>query len=364
MKRNYSRLSNRIMRNYILYWLIMAGIFLAIYLIVWFLAGRFIWYPDDPMYHFLKTLENGAPWLIVCGLLLGTFILTYRTIRKSLGYLDVTLDAAKTLSNPEADMITLPADLSDAQNELNLARETFLRNMDAVRDSEKRKNDLIMYLAHDLKTPLASVIGYLNLIRDTNDLPRETIDKYLNLTLDKAERLEDLINEFFEISRFNLTNVTLDYQKVDLTRMLEQTVFEFMPMLQEGNLSCDLKIMEPVFLNCDPDKLQRVFDNILRNALVYAYPDSVITISQKAGPGTDLNNTIQLDFTNQGRTIEPEKLNRIFEQFYRIDAARSSFGETGLGLAIAKQIVELHKGSITAKSENNLTTFSVTLPIL
>lgn len=92
---------------------------------------------------------------------------------------------------------------------------------------------MIMYLAHDLKTPLSSVIGYLTLLKDESQMSKELREKYLSISLDKAERLEDLINEFFEITRFNMSNITLQYTKINLTRMLEQLIYEFKPMLKE-----------------------------------------------------------------------------------------------------------------------------------
>ncbi len=349
------------MVRYVVTWLIMFAGLIVLYFFFRFIAQRISWNYESPFYFLLEQLYENVPWIIVICMVIGTLILTYVTIRKSLSYVDITLEAAKNLSEPKAEMIILPENLIEVQNELNLVRETSLRNATAAKEAEQRKNDLVMYLAHDLKTPLASVIGYLNLLQDANDLPEDTRRKYLDITLQKSERLEELINEFFEISRFNLSNITLDYQTVDLTRMLEQTVFEFLPMLQDRGLSCDLLVKDPIKLKCDPDKLQRVFDNILRNAINYSYPDSVITISLSE-TNTDPSK-ICLDFTNQGDTIEKEKLNRIFEQFYRIDAARSSSGGAGLGLAIAKQIVELHRGTITASSADNQTVFTVSLPL-
>lgn len=215
-----------------------------------------------------------------------------------------------------------------------------------------------MYLAHDLKTPLSSVIGYLTLLYDEGEISPELREKYLSIALDKAERLEDLINEFFEITRFNLSEITLQYGRIDLTRLLEQLVFEFKPMLREKKLTCDLQAPEDLALRCDGDKLQRVFDNLLRNAVLYSYPDTNITITA-AREGS----RIMIRFRNRGDTIPEEKLSRIFEQFYRLDAARSSGGGAGLGLAIAEQIVELHGGTITAQSAEELIEFTVILPL-
>ncbi len=197
------------------------------------------------------------------------------------------------------------------------------RHMAKIRDmsaAEQRKNDLIMYLAHDLKTPLASVIGYLNLLRDEEKISDELREKYLSVSLDKAERLEDLINEFFEIQ----------------------------PMLNEKNLKCNFHVPENIIMRCDVDRMQRVFDNLLRNAVIYSFNGTDINITV-----TRQEENVMISFTNHGDTIPAEKLERIFEQFYRLDASRStSSGGAGLGLAIAKQIVGLPHGTIQARFDS------------
>ena len=216
-----------------------------------------------------------------------------------------------------------------------------------------------MYLAHDLKTPLASVIGYLDLLRDTGELPEELRKKYLAIALDKAERLETLINDFFEIARFNLSNITLQYSRINLTRLMEQLIYEFKPMLQEKNLACHLSMEEDVMFRCDADQIQRVFDNLLRNAVIYSYEEAEIDITVECQEAL-----LVITFANFGDTIPESKLERIFEQFYRVDQARSTgSGGAGLGLAIAKEIVELHGGTIQAKSEEDRIWFVVTLPL-
>ena len=171
--------------------------------------------------------------------------------------------------------------------------------------------------------------------------------------------MEELINEFFEITRFNLSNITLEYSKVNLTRLLEQLTFEFKPMLADKNLECVLEIEPDLMIMCDVDKIQRVFDNLLRNAVNYSFEDEKIEIS-----ATKDESDIHIKFSNKGNTIPKEKLSRIFEQFYRLDSARSSkSGGAGLGLAIAKEIVELHSGKISARSEDEVVEFEVVLPL-
>ena len=140
--------------------------------------------------------------------------------------------------------------------------------------------------------------------------------------------------------------------------MLEQTVSEFYPVFSEKNLTCKAKIQTNVEFLCDPDKLARVFDNLFRNAVNYSYPNSEIRLAMTAE-----NSSVTVTVSNRGKTVPKEKLDRIFEQFFRLDSSRSSgTGGAGLGLAIAKEIVNLHGGKITAESENESITFTVMLP--
>lgn len=256
--------------------------------------------------------------------------------------------------------VVLSTELAATEKKINHIKHTLEQRKLAAELSEQRKNDLVVYLAHDLKTPLTSVIGYLTLLRDENKISEELREKYLSISLEKAEHLEDLINEFFEITRFNLSNITLEYSRVNLTCMLEQLTYEFKPMFLEKNLKCELEIAPDTMIKCDVNKMQRVFDNLLRNAVNYSFDDSTIHITVKQN-----GENLCIQFTNCGNTIPKEKLVRIFEQFYRLDVARSSrSGGAGLGLAVAKEIVELHNGTITAKSENEQIEFTVTLPLL
>lgn len=203
------------------------------------------------------------------------------------------------------------------------------------------------------------MIGYLTLLRDEPQISEELRQKYLSISLEKAERLEELINEFFEITRFNLQNLTLSYEKVNLTRLLEQLTYEFKPIFAEKNLNYFLEIEPDTMIRCDINKMQRVLDNLLRNAVNYSFENTTIHIL--AVQNTD---SMHIKFINQGPTIPQEKLERIFEQFYRLDTARSSkSGGAGLGLAIAKEIVELHHGRITAKSSDEIIEFHVMIPI-
>ena len=265
-----------------------------------------------------------------------------------------------TLIDENSGDVVLSSELVATEKKMNYIKHTIQQQKLAAELAEQRKNDLVVYLAHDLKTPLTSVIGFLTLLRDENQISEELREKYLSISLEKAERLEDLINEFFEITRFNLSSITLEYSRINLTRMLEQLVYEFKPMLLEKNLKCELDIPPNIMIKIDANKMQRVFDNLLRNAVNYSFDNGTIYIAVKQD-----ENNLHIKFTNCGNTIPKEKLERIFEQFYRLDTARSSrSGGAGLGLAIAKEIVELHNGTITAESKDETIEFEVILPLL
>lgn len=353
-----SGFSRQILLQYVLsllaycFGLPLLGLFCAI------LASSRTWTGRELLYPLLSWARDYAMLLLIVGLCAGIFAITIYFICKPLRYVDSLVNASQEMALSPEKPVELPPALSNVADRLNVIRQEMLRSNAAAHEAEQRKNDLIVYLAHDLKTPLTSVIGYLTLLRDEPQISPELRARYTGIALDKAERLEDLINEFFEITRFNLTHLTLELSTVDLTRMLQQTVSEFAPSLAEKNLHCKLDLPPQIPCECDPDKLARVFDNLLRNANFYSFPDTEIHIWGQSAQGLTT-----LCFENSGPTIPQEKLERIFEQFFRLDSSRSSAsGGAGLGLAIAREILRLHGGSICASSAENRIVFTVTLP--
>ena len=365
-RRERERLSergrSRVLRTWGLYLLALTAwvtVVLLLAFLGYLVCSAITWYdPLNPVYQFLNWVRDYFFFVCILVVLAGWVAISYFFIARPVGQLEELTAAAGRLAEPGEEPIHLSAGLGDVEVQLNDARETALRNARAAKEAEQRKNDLVVYLAHDLKTPLTSVIGYLTLLRDEPQLSPELRARYTHIALEKAERLEDLINEFFDITRFNLTHLELEKQPTDLTRMLQQVVSEFQPMLAEADLTCRLDLPEKLLCPCDGEKLSRVFDNLLRNASHYSLPGTEVRI---AG-GSD-GETITLTFTNAGKTIPQEKLDRIFEQFFRLDSSRATrTGGAGLGLAIAKEIVELHGGTISARSWDNQVEFQVTLP--
>jgi two-component system sensor histidine kinase VanS len=313
---------------------------------------------SDPiaLYHIIFTNNKGI-WIIF-GYTLLMFLILFRSINRLIRYFNEVNDGLDYLLCETDDEIILSPAIETIAKKLNRIKSTLKkREMDA-QNAEQRKNDLVVYLAHDIKTPLTSVIGYLSLLAEAPDMPMEQKAKYVKITLDKAFRLEQLINEFFEITRYNLQSILLDKQELDLSYMLLQMADEFYPQLNESEKSVVVHAGENLMIYADPDKLARVFNNIMKNAIAYSFNKTVIEIN-----AIRHNNNILVTITNQGNTIPPHKLEVIFDKFFRLDDARStSTGGSGLGLAIAKSIIEAHDGSIQAESREGRTTFTVTLP--
>ena len=357
---NYTgRVSRKILLQYALSLFGSLGAVTFLALFSTFFFGTFGFWRENLLLRYLITFcRDYVLLLFVLSVGLSWLGCSVHFIRKPLLFLDEMAEAADILTDLEDDeSIVLSPELSELEEHLNLAKSRSLRAAYTAREAEQRKNDLVVYLAHDLKTPLTSVIGYLTLLRDEPDLSPEFRARYTGVALEKAERLEELIDEFFDITRFNLTHLELEKRPIDLARMLRQVASEFQPQFAQSGLTCALDLPPALEYACDPDKLARVFDNLLRNACHYSTPGTVVRISAEQG-----EEGITLTFANTGITIPPEKLRRIFEQFFRLDSSRASgTGGAGLGLAIAKEIVQLHGGTISAQSADGVTTFTVCL---
>ncbi|MGO5066697.1 MULTISPECIES: sensor histidine kinase [unclassified Clostridium] len=333
---------------------------LVILVFTFIIYHQFTFYGNEIIYLLAQLIKEHLLCLFVFVWLIDVIFVVCFYWKKSLGYINVMMNASGQLISADDELIHLPTELKEVENQMNEVKQKAIKNARLAKEEEQRKNDLIVYLAHDLKTPLTSVIGYLTLLHDEQQISKELQHKYLSISLDRAERLGDLINEFFEITRFNLSQLTIELSQINLTRMLEQIIYEFKPIFTNKKLQCTLHSTKNIKIKCDVNKLERVFDNLIRNSINYSFENSTIKITAE-----QKSNGVYMCFTNHGNTISKEKLNRIFEEFYRLDSSRATkTGGTGLGLAIAKKIIILHNGTITASSENEKINFKIYLPIL
>lgn len=337
---------------YVLFILVAAGI-------GWIYCSSRVWYSRSTFYtiiHFVHYNFIAVFLFLMCFGVIVIACVHFFIIASMLG--KVTQEVEKIYSS-NTQPVKLPRQLQEMENQLNHIMANVHKSRQEADEAVQRKNDMIVYMAHDLKTPLTSVIGYITLVKDEDSLPADIRKKYLGITMKKAERLEDLINEFFEIARYNFTQMELEYSTVNLTVMIEQLLYEFKPVFAKKGLNYKTYMEKDIMVSCDVEKMERVFDNLFRNVVNYSYANTDITVSLK----TIDKNCVSFVVENCGKTIPKEKLKCIFEQFFRMDSSRSTeAGGAGLGLAIVKEIVNLHNGTVVCESEKEKVRFILNIP--
>ena len=299
--------------------------------------------------------------LAVCGVFFAGRAMYYMGYDRGQALADRAIAAhmvERLIDHPE-NVANLDGTFLEVEGAINRVRSRERQVADALRDEARRKDDLVTYLAHDLKTPLASVVGYLSLLEEAPDLPVEQRSRFTGIALDKAHRLDALIEEFFDITRFDFHDIVLTRGYVDLSLLLAQVADEFYPTLTEQGKHVEVQAPPSLIVLIDGDKMARVFNNVMKNAIAYSYEGSTIRIFAEQEGGS-----VTVRFENQGDPIPAPKLGMIFEKFYRLDAARATNrGGAGLGLAIAKEIVGAHGGSISCESTPEHTVFTIVLPL-
>lgn len=368
IKDEYPEFQAKIMRRFCANAAISVAAVIMLYLFLWKQRGGdwVVWFLEYFMrieyeqalliYHYY--FRSFKEIFFASAIILIFAVLLWRLFRWITCYFREINQGIDSLLVEEGGQIHLSAEMQPFERKLNAVKQTLEKQKQETMLAEQRKDELVMYLAHDIRTPLTSVIGYLNLLEEEPDMAVEMRAKNVRITLDKAYRLEEMINEFFEITRYNSRQIKLSKEKIDLYYMLIQLSDELSPVFALHGNSVVLDIDENLTIYADPDKIVRVFSNILRNAAVYSYSDTSIVISAREEGGQTA-----VAFQNKGNNIPKEKLSSLFDKFYRLDKARiSDTGGTGLGLAIAKEIVILHGGTISAASTNNTVTITVRIP--
>ena len=305
---------------------------------------------------YFKIVTVNMQFILALVIIIFVFLLFHMLLDTYKRYFDEVVAGIDKLMEERA-AISLSPELESVEHKLADVKRTLAERADEAKRAEQQKNDLVVYLAHDIKTPLTSVIGYLSLLDETPDMPDEEKAKYIHTAWEKANRLRTLVNEFFEITRSHSESLPLHKTKVDLFYMIAQISDELYPQLNACGKIIENHVDEDISVYGDSDKLARVFNNILKNAISYSAENSVIKVSAR-----ELSEWTVIQFENDGE-IPEDKLNVIFDKFCRLSNARlSETGGSGLGLAIAKNIIVLHGGQIRAESSNGRTAFIIEIP--
>ncbi|OTA75111.1 two-component sensor histidine kinase [Limosilactobacillus reuteri] len=243
---------------------------------------------------------------------------------------------------------------------VNALVDSAVRSMDDERKIEKSKDELITNVSHDLRTPLTSIIGYLGLIEDKQYRSEEDILKYTHTAYEKAKQMKTLVDDLFEYTKVQQHGAPVNIMKIDLNQLIEQLTVSFELEAQHRGIEITSSVIpNPLMIEADPEKLGRVFNNLVSNAFKYGNGASYIRIDARQE-----NDMVVVKVANDGTPIPEKALDHLFERFYRAEASRSrATGGTGLGLAIVKSIVDLHHGSVKVTSNEDETAFIVTLPL-
>jgi len=313
---------------------------------------------------------RSSVWVIVASLLFAVVagLLLFAFLTKRLKRLAAVMDAFKrdgTLL--QADLTLIAQEHSD--DEIDRLGSTFKQmaqrieeQMEKLKKADTVRRELVANVSHDLRTPLATLRGYIEtlLLKDSS-LSAEDRRSYLQIAINHCERLSKLVSELFELAKLDSHQIELHREPFNVGELIQDVVQKFQLTAQGKGITINTAISQDVpFVNADIGLVERTLENLIENALRHTPQGGSISIGLL--PGQD-DLTLQISDTGSG--IPQDELARIFDRFYQLDKSRNAkHGFSGLGLAIAKRIVELHERQIAVVSElNKGTTFSFPLPV-
>ncbi|TDL85888.1 HAMP domain-containing histidine kinase [Vibrio vulnificus] len=290
---------------------------------------------------------------------IGTFIIL---IRKKLGYLKLISLSIQKIANGEMGLIIDlkgKNELTQLADNINYMSKELHDKFEKERQLEQEKNELITNVSHDLRTPLTSIIGYLDLLKRKQYTNQKQLQEYLEITYQKSHRLKLLIDELFEYTRLSNQEFKLNKTVVDIRDLIEQVIGEYIPILEREQLSIN-KLIEDTYIPVlmDVERLVRVFENLISNAIKYSDKPSEVYISLHKE-----DNFAFFEILNKVENPPSHDINKVFDRFFMGDKARMGNDGTGLGLSISKRIVELHDGIISADYKDHTIVFKVELPL-
>lgn len=314
----------------------------------------------------VQAIEKQHTAVVLLYLILGIllFSVTFMILQEPyIRYISRISEAVQNIS--EGDLNTVIDVIGDDEfsgmaANLNRMAADIKQLMEKERESERTKNELITNVAHDLRTPLTSIIGYLELLTNNQQIPADMQHKYIEIAYGKSRRLQKLIEDLFGFTKLNYGKIAMHVGQIDIVKLLGQLVEEAYPNFVEKGLSYDLQSNVPAkIINADGNLLARLFDNLIGNAIKYGADGKRVLVKIHAE-----SETVTVSVTNYGYVIPADELPLIFNKFYRVEQSRSSStGGTGLGLAIAKEITDMHGGTIGVTSDLNGTVFTVKLQV-
>ncbi len=312
----------------------------------------------------LQNTASSQTLVVLLFVLLGIVVFSvcfWLFQKKSYDYINGISDAVRDISRGKLDTrlkVEGDNEFSEIAMNINNMAGDIQTLMEKERESEKTKNELITNIAHDLRTPLTSIIGYLELLKMDNNIPQEQKKQYLDIAYSKSRKLQSLIEDLFGFTKLNYGKIAMKVVRLDIVKLLSQLVDEFYPSFIEKDLQWSLSgNVSSAEISADGELLARLFDNLINNAIKYGADGKRIDVKFQADP-----ETVKVSVINYGKVIPEEEIPHLFEKFYRVERSRNKqTGGTGLGLAIAKSIVDMHDGKIHVESDMNGTRFIVTL---
>ena len=323
---------------------------------------------EDPQFRYdsqwlIRIIENNVIELfgLIVIILIITVALTFLLSLKTIKRINAIQNAVTKISSEEY-RILLPNDRNDGlgaiEKGLNALAGKIKDGIDERTEIQRAKDDFVVNAAHDLRTPLTSIIGYLALISE-KQIDKEISTKYATIASEKAKQLENIIETLFDIAVFTMDNVRVEKQEVNLMKFLAQKQDEMLPLLQDAKMEIRIDVPQSIAtIKVDGDLMARVIDNLIINAIRYAKDGKYIDIH-----ATNDDERVMISFITHSNPVPADDLERIFNKFYRLEKSRvASDGGSGLGLSISRRIVELHGGTLIARQIGDGTAFDVCLP--
>ncbi|WP_088829901.1 sensor histidine kinase [Paenibacillus tyrfis] len=302
------------------------------------------------------------PLSILASLAVFIFLFYFLTQRK-MRYIEELASGLRIIATGNLDHRVVERsqdELGSLARDMNFMVTDLQRRIEEERRAEQLKNELITNVSHDLRTPLTLIMGYLRLLHDRNFETPEQAAGYVSIAYSKSEKLKGLIDDLFEFTKLSNHDAPLHKKGVVINEVLEQLLEEYVTLSEEQQLTLIRSLpQERLLVRIDVDKMIRVFENLLGNAIKYSPKPGVITFGMIQERGHAI-----IRISNKADALTRDELEQLFDRFYRVDKARTSdTGGSGLGLAIARSIVESHEGTIWAESENGEIHFYVKLKL-